>query len=84
MLFFLFACVGNLAYVLSIVAYQPRCEGGAGASSAGNVRCANGAWGRVYGRYVLVNTSWLIGSAGTLMLDLMIFGQFYKYKGRKG
>lgn len=63
MLFFLFACLGNLTYVLSILAYEPRCGGPA---------C-------LYGRYVLVNLSWLAGSAGTLLLDLGIFVQFFMY-----
>ncbi|KAI5868172.1 PQ-loop-domain-containing protein [Durotheca rogersii] len=64
-LFFLFACVGNLTYVLSILAYEPP----AGAGPAGDV----------YARYVLVNLSWLAGSAGTLLLDLCIFAQFFAY-----
>ncbi len=36
-----------------------------------------------YGQYIVLNASWLIGSAGTLMLDLMIFGQFWIYRHRK-
>lgn len=81
-LFFLFACVGNLTYVLSIVAYEPSCARIAvvGADEG----CDSGEWGRQYGRYMLVNASWLVGSAGTLVLDLMIFGQFWIYRGRKG
>ncbi|KAL8830597.1 MAG: hypothetical protein Q9170_005662 [Blastenia crenularia] len=78
MLFFLFACVGNLTYVMSIFAYQPGCaklEQEYGAS-----QCEQGEWGREYGGYILVNTSWLIGSGGTLLLDLMIFGQFWIYR----
>lgn len=84
-LFFLFACVGNLTYVLSIFAYEPSCAKlaslhGRGGRGGG---CEKGEWGREYGRYILLNTSWLIGSAGTLLLDLLIFGQFWVYRGRK-
>lgn len=80
MLFFLFACVGNLTYVLSIFAYEPNC---ARLASVDDLRgCEQGEWSHEYGRYILVNTSWLIGSAGTLILDLMIFGQFWIYRGK--
>ena len=34
----------------------------------------------MYGRYILVNLSWLIGSAGTLGLDLGVFAQFFLYR----
>lgn len=82
MLFFLFACVGNLTYVLSILAYEPTC---ARIAMVGEERgCGNGGWRREYGRYVLVNTSWLIGSAGTLLLDLGIFAQFWVYREKVG
>jgi hypothetical protein len=70
-LFFLFACLGNLTYVLSILAYEPHCEGADG--------CAPGEAARVYWQYMLVNMSWLAGSAGTLLLDLGIFVQFFMY-----
>ncbi|KAL8821468.1 MAG: hypothetical protein Q9191_007300 [Dirinaria sp. TL-2023a] len=80
MLFFLFACVGNLTYVLSIFAYEPSC---ARLASVDELReCEQGEWSHEYGRYILVNTSWLIGSAGTLLLDLMIFAQFWIYRGK--
>jgi uncharacterized protein with PQ loop repeat len=48
LLFFLFACLGNITYVLSIitVSLEPR--------------------------YLLVNLSWLAGSAGTLVLDALV------------
>lgn len=73
MLFFLFACLGNLTYVMSIFAYDPRC---------GNDGCPPG---RSYGRYILVNLSWLAGSMGTLLLDMGIFVQYFLYrKGGKG
>lgn len=86
MLFFLFACVGNATYVGSILAYEPACASlesvGGKRDGDGGWGCGEGEWGRQYGRYVLVNTSWLIGSAGTLLLDLLIFGQFWLYRGR--
>lgn len=71
MLFFLFACLGNLTYVMSIFAYEPKCE------TAG--QCQPGEAGALYGRYILVNLSWLVGSAGTLLLDMGIFIQFFVY-----
>lgn len=77
MLFFLFACIGNLTYVLSIFAYEPRCEGRHDA-------CAPGEAKSIYNRYILVNTSWLIGSMGTLFLDGAIFMQFFLYRVRNG
>ncbi|CAJ2505905.1 Uu.00g000350.m01.CDS01 [Anthostomella pinea] len=68
-LFFLFACLGNLTYVLSIFAYDPKC----------GHRCHPGEASRIYGRYILVNLSWVAGSLGTLLLDLGIFAQFFIY-----
>ncbi|ODQ66834.1 PQ-loop-domain-containing protein [Nadsonia fulvescens var. elongata DSM 6958] len=56
-LFFLFACLGNLTYVVSILAWD---------SSP---------------KYLLVNSSWLAGSVGTLGLDFLIFCQFWIYNG---
>lgn len=73
LLFFLFACLGNLTYVLSILAYDPACT----------AVTPYGCSGR-YARYVLVNLSWLVGSAGTLLLDLVIFAQFFAYRGAEG
>jgi solute carrier family 66 (lysosomal lysine-arginine transporter), member 1 len=72
LLFFLFACIGNLTYVMSIFAYSPICE------SPGH--CEPGEAGYIYGRYIMVNLSWIAGSAGTLFLDLAIFWQFFLYK----
>ncbi|KAI0115755.1 PQ loop repeat-domain-containing protein [Nemania sp. FL0031] len=69
-LFFLFACLGNLTYVLSIFAYDPICR---------ETKCQPGEASRIYGRYLLVNASWLAGSLGTLFLDLGIFAQFFIY-----
>ncbi|CZS97060.1 related to PQ loop repeat protein [Rhynchosporium agropyri] len=75
MLFFLFACIGNLTYVLSIFAYEPHCTGRRG-------RCAHGEARELYARYILINTSWLAGSLGTLFLDMGIFAQFFIYRDR--
>ncbi|ODV85825.1 hypothetical protein CANARDRAFT_27909 [[Candida] arabinofermentans NRRL YB-2248] len=55
-MFFLFACLGNITYVVSILCV-----------STGP-------------RYLLVNSSWLAGSLGTLALDFLIFLQFFIYK----
>ncbi|KAG7727689.1 hypothetical protein KL930_003460 [Ogataea haglerorum] len=55
-MFFLFACLGNITYVVSILSV-----------STGY-------------RYLLVNSSWLAGSLGTLALDFCIFIQFFLYK----
>lgn len=89
-LFFLFACVGNLMFVLSILAFEPECAKqpmsplvGLRQMSGGAGVCGDGEWRREYVRYVLVNASWLVGSAGTLGLDLGIFAQFWKYRGRE-
>lgn len=83
LLFFLFACVGNLTYVMSIFAYEPACARlGSVNTSVNGGWCEEGDWSRGYGRYILLTASWLIGSAGTLVLDLMIFGQFWMYRDR--
>jgi uncharacterized protein with PQ loop repeat len=75
MLFFLFACIGNLTYVLSIFAYEPHCSGKHG-------KCAPGESTSLYGRYIAVNASWLAGSLGTLLLDMGIFIQFFLYRAK--
>lgn len=54
-LFFLFACLGNITYVVSILSVST---------------------GR---NYLLVNSSWLVGSIGTLAEDFIIFCQFFLY-----
>ncbi|KAJ5360231.1 Aldolase-type TIM barrel [Penicillium concentricum] len=82
LLFFLFACIGNLTYVLSILAYSPICHGGSPEEIMGHrhrAQCRPGEAAALYGRYVLVNLSWLVGSAGTLLLDMAIFTQFFLY-----
>jgi hypothetical protein len=89
LLFFLFACIGNLTYVLSILAYSPVCRGSSEAvtvrlaSHHSHPRCRPGEAAAIYGRYILVNLSWLIGSLGTLLLDMAIFVQFFLYRDAK-
>lgn len=72
MLFFLFACLGNITYVLSIFAYEPHCHGHEDGCAPGEAR-------RLYGRYLLVNLSWLAGSSVTLLLDQCVFAQYFMY-----
>ena len=72
LLFFLFACIGNLTYVMSIFAYSPICYQ--------PHHCTVGEARSIYGRYILVNASWIIGSFGTLLLDTGAFVQFFLYK----
>ncbi|CAK7220235.1 Putative vacuolar membrane transporter for cationic amino acids [Sporothrix bragantina] len=74
MLFFLFACLGNLTYVLSIFAYD-----GCSGTPSGEL-CSSDDARKQYGRYLLVNLSWLAGSLGTLLLDMCIFVQFFMYR----
>lgn len=63
-LFFMFAGMGNLTYVMSILAYVPE-----------------GDWDpKKYRMHLAVNASWLLGSVGTLILDAVIFGQFFMYQ----
>ncbi|PYI12159.1 PQ loop repeat protein [Aspergillus sclerotiicarbonarius CBS 121057] len=81
LLFFLFACIGNLTYVLSILAYSPVCEH---ESSSRHGRCRPDELASLYGQYILVNLSWLIGSFGTLLLDMCIFIQFFLYQDNNG
>jgi len=71
MLFFLFACLGNLTYVLSILVYKPKCGGHV---------CQDGEGRAEYGKYIAVNMSWLLGSFGTLLLDAGVFVQYFLYR----
>ena len=71
MLFFLFACLGNLTYVLSIVVYQPVCR---------DAVCRDREARAIYGKYIAVNFSWLLGSFGTLLLDAGVFVQYFLYR----
>ena len=77
MLFFLFACLGNLTYVISIFAYETPC-----ASTSGG--CKGSEASAQYGKYIAVNLSWLIGSAGTLFLDATVFVQYFMYRNDQG
>lgn len=78
-LFFLFACLGNLTYVASIFAFEPICSKHKhGHWQEGS--CKPGEASAIYGRYILVNLSWLIGSLGTLFLDFAVFVQFWIYR----
>ncbi|KAL6242657.1 putative vacuolar membrane transporter for cationic amino acids [Rhinocladiella similis] len=72
LLFFLFACLGNLTYDMSIFAYAPVC--------ARPGHCVPGEEKSLYLRYIAVNASWIAGSLGTLLLDMAIFVQFFLYK----
>lgn len=54
-LFFLFACLGNITFITSVLAIS-----------------------RDY-QYLLLNASWLMGSSGTLIMDFIIFLQFFAY-----
>lgn len=80
-LFFLFACIGNLTYVLSIFAYEPICSKRAHHHWQER-SCHDGEAGAIYGKYILVNLSWLLGSLGTLFLDGAVFVQFWMYRAR--
>jgi uncharacterized protein with PQ loop repeat len=87
LLFFLFACIGNLTYVLSIFAYSPVCgsEPQEGKDrflyvAKEQPHCQPGEAAAIYGRYILVNLSWILGSLGTLLLDMAIFVQFFLYR----
>lgn len=59
--------------MLSIFAYSPVCEREGG-------RCHPDEQRRIYARYLAVNASWLLGSLGTLFLDMAIFAQFILYR----
>lgn len=76
LLFFIFACIANLTYVLSILIYEPFCEAQKGTRD----QCKPGELQHNYWRHIAVNTSWIIGSAGTCFLDFCIFVQFSLYK----
>ncbi|KIW97123.1 uncharacterized protein Z519_02515 [Cladophialophora bantiana CBS 173.52] len=72
LLFFLFACIGNLTYDMSIFAYSPVCQH--------PDHCRPGEAKAIYMRYIAVNASWIAGSLGTLLLDMAIFVQFFMYQ----
>lgn len=54
-LFFLFACLGNSTFIISVLAIS------------------------FDKQYLILNASWLIGSIGTLIMDFVIFAQFFAY-----
>ena len=72
-LFFLFACLGNSMYVLSILAFD--------STSAVSNSCLGASCEArdIYGRHILVNLPWLVDGLGTLLLDGAIFAQFLLY-----
>lgn len=78
LLFFLFACLGNLTYDMSIFAYEPVCGGPR--EGGGGEKCSPPQWNQLYLRYIAVNASWILGSFGTLLLDVGIFVQFFLYR----
>ncbi|SMN19543.1 similar to Saccharomyces cerevisiae YBR147W RTC2 Protein of unknown function [Maudiozyma saulgeensis] len=55
LLFFLFACLGNILFIISLLVISTDYQ------------------------YLLINLSWLLGSSGTLLMDLTIFIQFFIY-----
>ncbi|CCE61528.1 hypothetical protein TPHA_0A04550 [Tetrapisispora phaffii CBS 4417] len=55
-LFFLFACLGNTTFIVSVLSIS------------------------LDSFYILVNLSWILGSSGTLIMDFIIFIQFFYYK----
>ena len=75
LLFFLFACIGNLTYDMSIFAYDPQAS-----CRLGPRHCEAGEAKAIYARYIAVNASWIAGSLGTLFLDGAIFVQFFLYQ----
>jgi hypothetical protein len=72
MLFFIFACIGNLTYALSIFSHEPRCKK--------PTHCKAGEAASLYGTYIAVNASWILGSIGSLLLDLGVFVQYFMYQ----
>ncbi|TGZ82669.1 PQ-loop-domain-containing protein [Ascodesmis nigricans] len=64
-LFFVFAGIGNAAFVVSVVGFVPAGEGD---------------WREEWRRHLAVNASWLVGSLGTMVLDAVVFWQFVVYQ----
>ncbi|KAI5459578.1 PQ loop repeat-domain-containing protein [Mariannaea sp. PMI_226] len=71
MLFFTFAFLGNTTYIISILAYDPRCE---------HNMCRPGEAASLYKRYLLINFSWLAGSFVNLIQDFGVFTQYFIYR----
>jgi hypothetical protein len=74
MMFFLFACIGNVTYNFSIFAYSPQ------AACKVAMQCVPGEAKQVYGKYIAINLPWILGSLGTLVLDMGVFVQYFLYK----
>ncbi|CAB4253610.1 similar to Saccharomyces cerevisiae YBR147W RTC2 Protein of unknown function [Maudiozyma barnettii] len=55
LLFFLFACLGNILFIISLLVVSMEYQ------------------------YLIINFSWLLGSSGTLLMDMTIFIQFFLY-----
>lgn len=71
MLFFAFAFLGNTTYIISILAYDPKCD---------NNVCRSGEASDMYKKYFLINLSWLGGSFINLTQDCGIFTQYFLYR----
>lgn len=78
LLFIMYACLGNITYDMSIFTFSPQthCFDGPG-------ECEKGEASAIYRRYLAINASWIIGSLGALLLDLVVFFQFFLYSGEK-
>lgn len=44
------------------------------------MHCAPGEARQVYGKYIAINLPWILGSLGTLVLDMGVFVQYFLYK----
>lgn len=78
LLFIMYACLGNITYDMSIFTFSPQAH-----CFDGPNECEKGEAGAIYRRYLAINASWIVGSLGALLLDLIVFFQFYLYSGEK-
>lgn len=78
LLFIMYACLGNITYDMSIFTFSPQshCADGPGECEAGEASA-------IYRRYLAINASWIVGSLGALLLDLIVFTQFFLYSGEQ-
>lgn len=78
LLFIMYACLGNITYDMSIFTFSPQthCFDGPG-------ECEKGEASAIYRRYLAINASWIVGSLGALLLDMIVFFQFFLYSGEK-
>jgi len=74
MMFFFFACLGNLTYNMSIFAYDPQ-----GACEV-PMHCHAAEARSIYGKEIAVNLPWILGSLGTFCLDMGVFVQYFLYR----